>query len=173
MTTEERIAQLEKENAELHETISMYDDLEHENVELKETIHNMKQQGTDSQPGNTDQTVQQTGVALIAAERRRQIAAEGFSAEYDDTRLDSELAWAACYYAMPCPLHVSGCGLVTPSDIFDETGFDTQWAKRDNKSRVRQLAVAGALIAAEIDRLQRAGLDYGGQQPGDQTEASA
>jgi predicted kinase len=112
------------------------------------------------------------GVALIAAERRRQVEAEGFSAEYDDTRQDSELAWAACYYAMPCIMHVDGCQIL-PQDIFAETGWDQQWAKRDHKSRVRQLAVAGALIAAEIDRLQRAGLDYGGQQPGDKTETSA
>lgn len=96
-----------------------------------------------------------SGVEQIAAERRRQVEDEGFSAEHDDTHQDSELAWVACYYAMPCPMHIPGCGLITPSDFFNETCWAGKWTKRDNKTRMERLAVAGALIAAEIDRLSR------------------
>ena len=33
--------------------------------------------------------------------------------------------------------------------------WKVSWAKRESKDRIRQLVVAGALIAAEIDRLQK------------------
>lgn len=46
--------------------------------------------------------VRQTGVELIAAERRRQVDVEEWTAEHDADHRDGELAWAACYYAMPC-----------------------------------------------------------------------
>jgi hypothetical protein len=42
-----------------------------------------------------------------------------------------------------------------PIEMFLQTGWDARWAKRDRKTRLRQLAIAGALIAAEIDRLLR------------------
>ncbi|MDR2947552.1 MAG: hypothetical protein LBV79_12520, partial [Candidatus Adiutrix sp.] len=52
---------------------------------------------------------------------------------------------------------------VTPEDFFAQTEWDEQWAKRQGwwakrqgwQNRLRDLAKAGALIAAEIDRLQR------------------
>jgi hypothetical protein len=98
------------------------------------------------------------GIEWIAAERRRQIEAEGWTPEHDDQHQDSELAFAACYYAMPCMI-VRHCGEhlcpIVPGDFFKETGWDQKWAKRDKKGRIQRLAVAGALIAAEIDRLKR------------------
>ena len=99
-----------------------------------------------------------TGVELIAAERQRQIEKEGWTPEHDAQHWDSELAFAACYYAMPY-LIVRHCGdnlcPIHPNVFFKETGWDKRWAKRDGKGRIRRLQVAGALIAAEIDRLQR------------------
>lgn len=99
------------------------------------------------------------GIELITEERQRQIEAEGFGSEHDSQYDGSELAWAACYYAMPC-LIFKGCSCgsmyaVTPDRIFAETGWDSAWAKRQGFSgdRVRDLVKAGALIAAEIDRL--------------------
>lgn len=93
------------------------------------------------------------GIARIAAERRRQIEAEGFGHEHDAQHQDSELAFAACYYAMPCMIREGGV-TITPDRFFQETGWDERWAKRDKKGRIQRLAVAGALIAAEIDRLR-------------------
>lgn len=99
-----------------------------------------------------------TGTELIIQERQRQIRQEGWAPEHDAQHQDSELAFAACYYAMPCML-LRRCGNeescpVHPDEFFTETGWDKKWAKRGEKSRIRQLVVAGALIAAEIDRLQ-------------------
>ena len=99
-----------------------------------------------------------TGTELITLERQRQIQQEGWTPDHDAQHQDSELAFAACYYAMPCML-LRRCGNeepcpVHPDEFFTETGWDKKWAKREEKSRIRRLVVAGALIAAEIDRLQ-------------------
>jgi hypothetical protein len=109
-----------------------------------------------------------TGIECIAAERKRQINTEGFDAEHDSQHDDGELAWAACYYAMPDNLEIEWVddkrspkirllATLEPDRFFEETGWDYEWEKRREKSRIQQLAVAGALIAAEIDRLQAVG----------------
>ncbi len=113
---------------------------------------------TDGRPGSyravKPAIAAPTGAALIAAERERQITKEGWTAEHDDQHEDSELAWAACYYAMPCPKAHDGT-VIPPFVMFPEN-WDESWAKRNGfKDRVRDLVKAGALIAAEIDRLQR------------------
>lgn len=98
-----------------------------------------------------------TGVEIIAAERMRQVSEEGWTEEHDDIHRDEELACAACYYAMPEEIgDREEIGVrVTPIFFFPET-WDLEWAKRTTpKDRIRDLAKAGALIAAEIDRLQR------------------
>jgi hypothetical protein len=95
------------------------------------------------------------GTDLIAAERARQIAKEGYDAAHDDTHTHGELAIAGAILA------VDG----TDAKVEDPDGFDTEgdpWghlAKHSYRvagsSRVRTLTIAGALIAAEIDRLLR------------------
>jgi hypothetical protein len=95
-----------------------------------------------------------TGIERIAAERQRQIDVGGYTAERDDEYIHNELAWAACYYAMPGNLCGDG-STISPDAVFELTEWDYRWAKRDKKTRIQQLIVAGALIAAEIDRLQR------------------
>lgn len=78
------------------------------------------------------------GVKRIKRERKRQL--EEWSADHDDTHGDGELARAASYLA-----HPTG----NPSDA-------PRWALGlKTKDRLRELEVAGALIAAEIDRLLR------------------
>lgn len=93
-----------------------------------------------------------TGLELIAAERKRQIEQEGWTAEHDLQHDEEELAWAACYYAMPSSIFEAHTD-VTPADMFRETGWCDEYAKRGKKTRKQQLVIAGALIAAEIDRL--------------------
>jgi hypothetical protein len=92
---------------------------------------------------------------LIAAERRRQVEALGYSAERDDGYEDGELASAAAAYAEyaarsrkrngsgPAPTWPWGLQTWTPSRDGSEA------------SRIRELTKAGALIVAEIERLQR------------------
>ena len=78
------------------------------------------------------------GAALIAAERQRQINAEGYDPSHDDAHNDDSLAIAAVAYALSAP---------------DWWPWGTESFKPGD--RLRELAKAGALIAAEIDRLQR------------------
>lgn len=100
-----------------------------------------------------------TGIERIAAERQRQIEKEGWTPEHDDQHEDSELAFAACYYAIPCGVRNDAGDWITPSDLFPGE-WDYEWAKRGD-DRIRNLEKAGALIAAEIDRLQRKGGNEG------------
>jgi hypothetical protein len=90
-----------------------------------------------------------TGIELIAAERMRQIEKEGWTAEHDDQWKNGELAEAAATYAIH-PQHadayINWRKLLWP--------WDHEWYK-PNKNRIRELEKAGALIVAEIDRLQR------------------
>ncbi len=87
----------------------------------------------------------QDGVALIAAERRRQVRAEDWTPVHDDTHTRGELARAAACYALQHTT-VSGRAIRWP--------WDKSWWKPKNP--IRDLTRAGALIAAEIDRLRRA-----------------
>ena len=104
-----------------------------------------------------------TGIELIAEERERQVE-KGFDEAHDCLHESSELAWAACYYAIPCMLSDKcGCGsliMVTPEALFAQTGWSSLWAKRKGfDDRIRDLVKAGALIAAEIDRLHNEALE--------------
>src|SRR5688572_24536646 len=88
-----------------------------------------------------------TGVELIAAERQRQIEVEGWTPEHDDEHDVGEIARAAACYAMRPYLHRDKVHLYWP--------WSSQWWKPTPDSRIRELVKAGALIAAEIARLQR------------------
>lgn len=92
-----------------------------------------------AQPG-----AETSGIAAIAAERRRQVEAEGWTSEHDDQHEYGEMAAAAACYALSSdPDHLE---LWWP--------WISKWWKPTN--RRRDLVKAGALIAAEIDRLDRA-----------------
>jgi len=97
-----------------------------------------------------------TGVELIAAERVRQITEEGWTPGHDDQHDDNEMAWAALCYAAPGPVFaMRGDSSYEDPVYVDPWPWDPQWDKRGRSDRVRELVKAGALIAAEIDRLQR------------------
>lgn len=98
---------------------------------------------------------------LIAAERQRQIEVEGYTSEHDAQHA-GDLARAAACYALPSYRRVGG-----------SVPAGWPWGAADWKptpdDRVRELAKAGALIVAEIERLQRqaslvAPVDQEGQQ---------
>ena len=100
-----------------------------------------------------------SGIELIARERERQIRDRGFTEKHDSSpgHLDGELARYACYYAMPGCVEIKDNGFsftIDPGFFFPEF-WSYELAKRKGKSRIEQLTVAGALIAAEIDRLLR------------------
>lgn len=87
------------------------------------------------------------GVDLIAAERARQVSAEGWTADHDDEHDDGGLAFAAVSYALAAVEE-------------DTQNAEVWWPWEDAyfkpKTPIENLVRAGALIAAEIDRIQRA-----------------
>jgi hypothetical protein len=97
------------------------------------------------------------GIELIAAERDRQINVEGWTPEHDAEHDGEEMASAAMCYA--CPPNLDMRSVVTrqgePTPPI-EWPWDAKWYKPTPDDRVRELVKAGALIAAEIDRLQAA-----------------
>ena len=87
------------------------------------------------------------------AERHRQLDKEGWTAQHDAQHENGEMGMAAACYAVPFPIF----------QYFPEGGdfhcfrelwpWDQKWNKRNKHNRIRQLEIAGALCAAEIDRL--------------------
>lgn len=97
----------------------------------------------------------------IAAERRRQVEAEGWTPEHDDGHAKGEMAVAAACYALAaaeCPAERAlmdqfGDASGTPSRLLKIWPWSRDWWKP--KSRRRDLIRAAALIVAEIERLDR------------------
>jgi hypothetical protein len=89
----------------------------------------------------------------VLAERRRQVEAEGFTPEHDDQWSDYELARSASEYVLVAatnPASRRWFGAGTPSDGWP---FPAEWWKPT--TRRHDLVKAGALILAEIERLDR------------------
>lgn len=111
------------------------------------------------------------GVMLIEAERSRQVTEEGWDPGHDDEHEDGSLALAAVCYATPVRLFERDerDSAVSFQDPWPES-WDRDWDKRavygdddelpdpstyTDSERLDLLVKAGALIAAEIDRLTR------------------
>lgn len=92
------------------------------------------------------------GIESIAAERRRQIETEGWTPEHDDQHTDGAISAAAGAYAFSAFRSTSGS--VYPANPARLWPWDTKWWKP--KTPREDLVRAGALIAAEIDRIDRA-----------------
>jgi ParB-like chromosome segregation protein Spo0J len=100
-----------------------------------------------------------TGIELIAAERQRQIDVEGWSAEHDDEQVKGELSGAAAAYAEYATQQVAKKLVELPGGarwvpmLFPLNWFKEWW--KPSPDPIRNLVKAGALIAAQIDLLQR------------------
>lgn len=104
-----------------------------------------------------------TGAERIADERNRQIEKEGWSSKHDDQYGRGVLTNAAiCYTTMAGSSdeerdrvnEQAKSGVVPPGWPWD-VSFWKPSAGNSNNHKIRELEKAGALIAAEIDRLQR------------------
>ena len=116
-----------------------------------------------------------TGIELIVSERIRQLEKEGWTAEHDDAHTDGSLAMAAVCFATPVLIYklLKVDGETSVIDPWPD-GWDKKWDRRyyfpfspyhsqmvpepgsySKQHRIDLLVKAGALIAAEIDRLQR------------------
>ncbi|MEL6227757.1 MAG: hypothetical protein AAFR01_12180 [Pseudomonadota bacterium] len=103
-------------------------------------------------------------IAEIAAERRRQMEIEGWTVEHDDAHAQGQLAKAAACYA-----YHGGSGEFWRKTEVQRDGTETRhttvidqmwpltwaWKWWKPKDRRRDLIRAGALIVAEIERLDR------------------
>lgn len=85
--------------------------------------------------------------ADVLAERRRQIEAEGWTPDHDDEHDNGSMALAAAAYAA----EAGGLGYMQSRKLFPWN--DNWWKPKDPR---RNLIKAGALILAEIERLDRA-----------------
>lgn len=93
-----------------------------------------------------------TGIELIAAERQKQIETLHWTAEHDDGYTVCQLVKAALCYATYGMQRAMGAGHF--GKMPESWPWERRWWKPD-VDPVRNLVVAGALIAAEIDRLHR------------------
>lgn len=98
------------------------------------------------------------GIGLIQAERQRQIVEEGFSPLQDDRYDRQEVIKAAQSYLMAAE-YVEQFPDKDPAKMFPPSWWpwDRSWWK-PSIDPIRNLEKAGALIAAEIDRLKRAAM---------------
>ena len=95
-----------------------------------------------------------TGIDIIAEERKRQIEEEGWTTEHDAEHTNEALATAAACYALPGTLRHYLYNPHIKDNVPDFWPWDKEWWKPSPPDdRVKELAKAGALIAAEIDRL--------------------
>ncbi|AUU93008.1 hypothetical protein C2U55_16980 [Enterobacteriaceae bacterium ENNIH3] len=88
-------------------------------------------------------TALSVAITDIIAERRRQQSVKDFSAQQDDTYVLGELAAAAISYIEP----------MAAAEFWPSDWHDNSFKPSDYR---RNLVKAGALIAAEIERLDRA-----------------
>lgn len=93
-----------------------------------------------------------TGAEMIVRERDRQTSSEGWTPAHDDTHTHGELAAAAIAYASPFE-SIKAVSLISGEHVCDVWPWESDSYKPT--TRIRDLVKAGALIAAEIDRLKR------------------
>ncbi len=113
-----------------------------------------------------------TGIELIVKERKRQVEEEGYSGKHDERHRYGELGRAAACYASPELLYRK-MDYANSFEFDDPFPFLGKYDKRitwkggnvkqapkkfSKRKRINLLAKAGALCAAEIDRLQRKAL---------------
>lgn len=89
-----------------------------------------------------------TGIELITQERQEQIEKHGRTIE-EDVRLndDRQLVWGAVQ------LFSKEFGYATDNDDRPDGWDEDIWQKMQDKGYKERLIIAGALIAAEIDRI--------------------
>lgn len=88
-----------------------------------------------------------SGIGRIAERRQRQISDHHYDRAHDDEHVNGELKDAAIAYAMAADASAGDCARdYWPWD-------DDIW--HPDEDPIETLANAGALIAAEIDRLER------------------
>lgn len=92
----------------------------------------------------------ENGLQRITAECKRQVKQECWGQDHDDRHCLGELSAAACCYAEAAEKQIVGLTVKIPASW----PWELKWWKPSDDP-IRNLEKAGALIAAEIDRLLR------------------
>ena len=92
-------------------------------------------------------------LSIIGEERDRQVNRLGWTPEHDDEHTNGELVRAAACYALPPASYVRSGHIGKPS----LWPWDMAWWKPTPEDRITELVKAGALIVAELERLDRGG----------------
>lgn len=109
---------------------------------------------TGEKVAELQQRLQQSALADVMTERQRQIDAEGWTPQHDDEHTGGEIAdAAACYARLGSGWSVWGVLRWWP--------WEKDWLKPSEPRR--SLVKAGALILAEIERLDRAAAKVEGE----------
>lgn len=117
--------------------------------------------GYSKEPQKVFHVEQSKALNDIAAERRRQITSEGWTEQHDDANASGEMASAAAVYALCASAHDASRAVMDEFRQYNSVPFRIRgfwpWAESWLKptSRRRDLVKAGALILAEIERLDR------------------
>ena len=96
------------------------------------------------------------GAERIATERKRQIEKEGWTKKHDASHFPGCLAAAGASYALDFAAKTAdteGREKLYGISSLEVWPFGEEWWKPTHDDFVKQLTKAGALIAAEIDRL--------------------
>lgn len=114
--------------------------LSEENVELKRKLY-----AAENQIAELEARTFNPAILDVIAERQRQKAVEGWTSEHDDKYGKSQLLWA------------SSCYVLNTIQPFNRIPMDWPWAPEWWKptNPRRDLVKAGALILAEIERIDR------------------
>lgn len=97
-----------------------------------------------------------SGIELIAEERIRQIEVEGYTTDHDDSYESGQMAQAGACYAIAEDYRKCTSEEQVKREPPKFWPWPDKYWKPSADNRIKELAKAGALIAAEIDRLQRA-----------------
>ncbi|HCT2271382.1 TPA: hypothetical protein ACGARS_005013 [Klebsiella pneumoniae] len=144
---------LEKAQADGNEYAASERAVAVKNVELHDEIYGLKARIAELE----SRTVSASAADLLA-ERQRQVTAEGWSSKHDDQYKNTELAFAAsCYafHAAAASWDLEDDGIPYDSHpVPKQWPWDPSWWKPTDARR--DLVKAGALILAEIERIDRA-----------------
>lgn len=101
-----------------------------------------------------------SGAEMITIERNRQISEEGYDKEHDSNHTQEELSFAAICYTLPKWFRPEGedaiqlMGWPWEEKYWKPGNYTGIGDPKYKSERIRELTKAGALIAAEIDRLK-------------------
>lgn len=97
----------------------------------------------------------------VLAERQRQISAEGWTPEHDDNHSECDMAFAAAVYALESARTSDWKDRQRQDATRELWPWEQGWFK--STSSRQDLVKAGALILAEIERLDRMAAKKGGE----------